>query len=90
MRPAHGQVELTVIYEPAEHGWLTASIPAVPGTISTGRTREEARNNIVDALAAMLSTLGQDAPHRAGTEQERIRLDLSHVRVIDRDLGRGV
>jgi predicted RNase H-like HicB family nuclease len=50
-----GEFELTVAYEPAERGWLTASIPAVPGTISTGRTKDEARDNALDALRTMLA-----------------------------------
>jgi hypothetical protein len=30
---------------------MTASIPSQPGTISMGRTRAEARVNVLDALA---------------------------------------
>jgi hypothetical protein len=36
-------IDLTVVYEDAGAGRLTASIPAVPGTISWGRTQAEAR-----------------------------------------------
>lgn len=36
-------LRLTVVYERAENGWTTATIPAVPGTISAGRNRREAR-----------------------------------------------
>lgn len=32
-----------------------ASIPDVPGTHSQGRTRDEARANVLDALALMLA-----------------------------------
>lgn len=41
----------TVVYERAEHGWTAATIPAVPGTISTGRHRRDARENVLDALS---------------------------------------
>jgi len=34
---------------------VIASVPEVPGTRSQGRTREEARANVVDALATMLT-----------------------------------
>jgi hypothetical protein len=48
-------IDLTVVYEDAGAGRLTASIPVVPGTISWGRTQAEARGNVVDALGTMLS-----------------------------------
>jgi predicted RNase H-like HicB family nuclease len=34
------------------------SVPEVPGTHSQGRTREEARANVLDALAVMLAPDG--------------------------------
>ena len=36
--------EITVVYEDAVAGWLTATIPALPGPISWGRTQAEARS----------------------------------------------
>ena len=41
--------------EPDENGWIVAQVVEVPGAISQGRTREEARKNVVDALRLMLS-----------------------------------
>jgi predicted RNase H-like HicB family nuclease len=41
--------------EQGEQGWIVASIPQVPGVLSQGRTREEARSNVLDALRLMLS-----------------------------------
>lgn len=49
------QLDLTIVYEPEEEGWILASIPEVPGAMSQGRTREEARANVIDALRLMLS-----------------------------------
>jgi predicted RNase H-like HicB family nuclease len=48
-------LDLTILYEDGEEGWIVASIPAVPGALSQGRSREEARDNVLDALALMLS-----------------------------------
>ncbi len=48
-------LQLTIVYEDGDDGWIIASIPEVPGTISQGRTREEARENVIDALQLMLS-----------------------------------
>jgi predicted RNase H-like HicB family nuclease len=48
-------MDLTIVYEDGDDDWIVASIPAVPGVLSQGRTREEARENVLDALALMLS-----------------------------------
>ena len=48
-------LQLTIVYEDAGDGWIMASIPQVPGTRSQGRTREEARANVIDALRVMLA-----------------------------------
>lgn len=48
-------LRMTVVYEQGEDGWIVASIPAVPGAHSQGRTRDEARENILDALRTILS-----------------------------------
>ena len=36
-------LNLTIVYEPGDDGWITVSIPEVPGVLSQGRTRKEAR-----------------------------------------------
>jgi predicted RNase H-like HicB family nuclease len=83
------KVELTVLYEPAENGWLTASVPSVPGTISIGRTRGEARESVLDALAEMLSTVpDEQSLNRSYTE--RIQVELSIGRVVGDDLDRAL
>jgi len=46
---------MTILYEDGEDGWIVASVPEVPGTHSQGRTREEARANVIDALETMLT-----------------------------------
>ena len=51
------QLDLTIVYEPGEDGWIIASIPEVRGVHTQGRTREEARANVIDALRLMLSPL---------------------------------
>jgi len=50
-----GTLNLTVHFEDAGDGWVTATIPEVPGAISQGRTREEARRNVLDALQTVLT-----------------------------------
>lgn len=48
-------LELSIVYEDGGEGWIVASIPQVPGTRSQGRTRDEARANVIDALKVMLA-----------------------------------
>ena len=48
-------LRLTIVYEDGGDGWIVASIPEVPGTHSQGRSREEARENVIDALQTMLT-----------------------------------
>jgi predicted RNase H-like HicB family nuclease len=43
-----------VVLEPGKDGWIVATVPAVKGCISQGRTREEALTNIKDALLGIL------------------------------------
>jgi len=53
--PVVRELDLTIVYEPGEDGWIIASIPEVAGVFSQGQTREEARENVLDALKLMLS-----------------------------------
>jgi len=43
-------VGLTILYEHGEVDWITVSIPEVPGVLSQGRTRAEAREMVLSAL----------------------------------------
>ena len=68
---------LTITYEvPDEDGWIVARVVEVPGAISQGRTREEARENVIDALRLMLSP-DEDDPNVAAGRSERLDLTLS-------------
>lgn len=49
------RLRMTIAYdEPDEDGWIVARVVEVPGAISQGRTRREARDNVIDALRLML------------------------------------
>jgi predicted RNase H-like HicB family nuclease len=48
-------LKLSILYQEGEDGFVIASIPEVPGTFSQGRTRAEARANVIDALRLMLT-----------------------------------
>ncbi len=67
------QLDLTIVYESGEDGWILASIPEVAGVFSQGRTRDEARANVIDALRLMLSP----APGDIDDQREREALHLT-------------
>jgi predicted RNase H-like HicB family nuclease len=66
---------LAGVYEPGEEGWVIASIPEVSGVFSQGRTREEARANVIDALRLMLSPEPGDVDDRR--EREALHLTIA-------------
>ena len=63
-------LRLTITYdEPDEDGWIVARVVEVPGAISQGRTSEEARGNVLDALRLMLAPDDDDANVAAGRSE---------------------
>lgn len=49
-------LRMTISFEePDEDGWIVARVIEVPGAVSQGRTREDARTSVIDALRLMLS-----------------------------------
>jgi predicted RNase H-like HicB family nuclease len=46
-----------VLIEPDEDGMFVAEVPALPGCISQGETREQAIENIKEAIALYLESL---------------------------------
>jgi len=68
-------LRMRIVYEDGGNGWIKATIPEVPGVITQGRTRAEARANALDALALMLrpdpeTPLDDDAESEALTLAE--------------------
>lgn len=46
-----------VILEPSEEGGYTATVPSLPGCITEGNTRDEALNNIKEAVELYLEPI---------------------------------
>ena len=57
--------KLTAIYEHTDDGWWVVSVPEIPGAHSQGRTREEAREMIQDAVRLLLEVRREDAEREA-------------------------
>jgi predicted RNase H-like HicB family nuclease len=71
------RLRLTIVFEePDEDGWIVARIIEVPGAMSQGRTREEARENVIDALRLMLSP-DDDDPSVADGRSEPLELTMT-------------
>ena len=54
-------MKLRVVLEPSEEGGFTALVPALPGCVSEGDTREEALANIQEAIGLYLEPVDDDA-----------------------------
>jgi predicted RNase H-like HicB family nuclease len=53
-------MKLRVILEPSEEGGYTAIVPALPGCITEGDTREEALANVEEAIRLYLEPVEDD------------------------------
>jgi len=49
--------EFEVYLEPAEEGGYVVTVPALPGCVTEGETREEALENIRDAIELYMASL---------------------------------
>ena len=64
-----------VIIQPDEDGVFVAECPSLPGCISQGQTREEAKANIAEAIAGYLESLKERGePVPPSIEEEIIEL----------------
>ena len=48
-------LHLWIRYSDAGEGWVTAQVAEIPGAISEGKTRDEARAKVLDALDVLLT-----------------------------------
>jgi len=70
-------LRMTISYEdPDEEGWIVVRVNEVPGALSQGRTREEARENVIDALRLMLAP-DDDDPSATTNRSEQLDLILA-------------
>jgi predicted RNase H-like HicB family nuclease len=55
-----GIMRLKVVLEPSDEGGYTAVVPALPGCISEGDTREETLKNVREAIDLYLEPIDDD------------------------------
>jgi len=66
-----------VLEKDEESGGFTATVPALPGCISQGKTRKESMKNIGEAIELHIRSLAEDGiPIRDGKEVEQITVRL--------------
>ena len=53
--------EYSVVYTPIEDGWYMASVPELPGAVTQGKTLDEAREMIKDAVELLLESYRENA-----------------------------
>jgi predicted RNase H-like HicB family nuclease len=67
-------VDFTISFDSAdEDGWIVARVLEVPGAMSQGRAREEARKNVLDALSTVLTPDEELAGETADADREHLR-----------------
>ncbi len=65
-------MRLRVVLKPSEEGGYTAYVPSLPGCISEGDTKEEALENIREAIDLYLETVEDDLVLSETAEQVEI------------------
>jgi predicted RNase H-like HicB family nuclease len=63
-------MKLRVLLEPSLDGGFTVLVPALPGCISEGDTREEAMRNIREAIELYLEPVEDDFAQVMGASEE--------------------
>jgi predicted RNase H-like HicB family nuclease len=61
-------MKLRVVLEPSDEGGYTAYVPALPGCISEGDTREEALANIREAIELYIEPVEDDINYTPDSE----------------------
>ena len=74
---ATSELSYTAIYEEVEDGWTQGRILEVPGVITAGATREEARNLLRDALREYLASFMEgERTQPTSEDREQLRVEL--------------
>lgn len=67
-------MKLRVVLEASDEGGFTAYVPSLPGCISEGDSREEAMQNIREAVSLYLEEVEDDVVGREGVEVSELVL----------------
>ena len=67
-------MNLKVVMEPSDEGGYTAIVPALPGCISEGNSKEEVLKNIHEAIELYLEPVDDDATFAPNAEQLEVAI----------------
>lgn len=67
-------MRLQIILEPSDEGGYTVFVPSLPGCISEGDTKEEALNNIQEAIKLYLEPIEDDQSYSPNIEKLEIAI----------------
>ncbi len=71
-------MKLTAIIEKSQDGWYVGQIEEIPAAISQGKSIEEVKRNLIDALKLLLET-NKENTLKEYLNKEVIREDLTLV-----------
>lgn len=78
----------TVLLFPGGHGWVTATVPALPGCVSQGRDSNEALENAREAIEAWTDAWLSQKARRLPSESLRMVLrGIEEALEIQREIG---
>jgi predicted RNase H-like HicB family nuclease len=72
-------MDFKIVIEKDEDGWYIVTVPALPGCVSQGKTEEEAKKNIAEAIELHLSALARDGIplyHRSGAKELFVAIEI--------------
>lgn len=67
-------MKLKVVFEPSEEGGFTVYVPSLPGCISEGDDKDEALQNIKEAIELYLEPVEDDLTYTPGAEVLEVAL----------------
>jgi predicted RNase H-like HicB family nuclease len=67
-------MKLKVVLEPSKEGGFTVYVPSLPGCISEGESREEALQNVKEAIELYLEPIEDDMNYAADAEITEVAL----------------
>jgi predicted RNase H-like HicB family nuclease len=79
------RTNVVVCYEPDEASWIRATLPGIPSVVTAGTSRDDAREMAIDAL---MQVLGVEPERQIDGDYERVRLDVSTARSVQRQIPR--
>jgi predicted RNase H-like HicB family nuclease len=67
-------MDIKVVLEKDEDGFIVATVPALPGCISQGKTEKQALQNIKEAIELHVHALAEDGLPLSGKKDQREKM----------------